>query len=360
MRSLEDAAFLIVVVALTALLGWILWPYYGAILWAVVAAIVFAPVQEALAARWKRRNGLAAVATLMLIVALVIVPFILIGAAVVPEASSAFARVQSGEVDLVRALRQVLAALPAWASNLLDENGLTSLGDIQQKIAKGLASSSGTVASHALSIGQGTFGFVVNLGIMLYLLFFLLRDGKALGARIETAIPLNPDRKRALLDQFVVVVRATVRGGILVAMIQGALGGLIIWALGISAPLLWGVAMAFLSLLPSIGAGIVWLPVALYLIATGSVWQGVVLIAFGSLVIGLVDNALRPMLVGKDTRMPDYVVLLSTLGGIEIFGLNGFVVGPVIAAMTIVAWDIFIVTRRDAIDESRHGDEPTV
>ncbi|QCK88690.1 AI-2E family transporter [Phreatobacter aquaticus] len=350
MRSLEDAAFLILVVALSALLAWILWPYYGAILWAVVAAIVFAPVQARLNQSFGGRTSLAALATLLLIIALVIVPFILIGAALVPEAASAYAKFQSGELDLVRALRRVVTALPAWASNLLDDNGLTSLGAIQRKLVQGLASSSGTVASHALSIGQGTFGFIVNLGVMLYLLFFLLRDGGTIAGRFEAAFPIDKDRKRALLEQFTVVVQATIKGSILVALIQGALGGLIFWALSINAPLLWAVAMAFLSLLPSVGAGIVWLPVAIYLLATGAVWQGAVLIAFGVLVIGLVDNALRPILVGKDTRMPDYVVLLSTLGGLEMFGLNGFVVGPVIAAMAIVAWDIFIVTRRDASD----------
>jgi predicted PurR-regulated permease PerM len=128
---------------------------------------------------------------------------------------------------------------------------------------------------------------------------------------------------------------------VLVAIAQGALGGLIFWILGVQAPLLWAVVMAFLSLLPAVGAAIVWAPVAVYFLVTGSVWQGVVLIAFGVFVIGLVDNVLRPVLVGKDTKMPDYVVLLSTVGGMALFGLNGFVIGPVIAALFIAAWDLF-------------------
>jgi predicted PurR-regulated permease PerM len=103
--------------------------------------------------------------------------------------------------------------------------------------------------------------------------------------------------------------------------------------------------MAFTSLLPAVGAGLVWLPVAIYLLATGSLWEGIILIAFGTFVIGLVDNVLRPILVGGDTKMPDYVVLISTLGGIAIFGLNGFVIGPVIAAMFIASWDLFAAER---------------
>jgi predicted PurR-regulated permease PerM len=176
---------------------------------------------------------------------------------------------------------------------------------------------------------------------MLYLLFFLLRDGAALGARIGRAIPLETEHKRQLVTKFTTVIRATVKGNIVVAASQGALGGLIFWILGIQGPVLWGVLMAFLSLLPAVGAGLIWLPVAIYFLATGAVWQGVVLIAYGIGVIGLVDNVLRPILVGKDTKMPDYVVLISTLGGLALFGLTGFVIGPVIAALFMATWDLF-------------------
>jgi predicted PurR-regulated permease PerM len=123
--------------------------------------------------------------------------------------------------------------------------------------------------------------------------------------------------------------------------VQGLLGGVIFWILGIQGPLFWGVLMAFLSLLPAIGAALIWAPVAIYFLVIGDIWSGVILIAFGLFVIGLIDNILRPILVGKDTQLPDYVVLISTLGGIALFGLNGFITGPVIAAMFIAAWDLF-------------------
>jgi predicted PurR-regulated permease PerM len=167
-----------------------------------------------------------------------------------------------------------------------------------------------------------------------------------LSQRIKDAVPLASEQKRGLFEKFAVVVRAMIKGTILVAIVQGFLGGFIFWVLGIHAPVLWGVVMAFLSLLPAVGAAVVWFPVAFYLLATGALLKGIVLIAFGAGVIGLVDNVLRPYLVGKDTRMPDYVVLISTLGGIAIFGLNGFVVGPLIAAMFIAVWGI--AARRNA------------
>jgi predicted PurR-regulated permease PerM len=181
---------------------------------------------------------------------------------------------------------------------------------------------------------------------MLYLLFFFLRDGGELSRRIRDAVPLREEQQRALLTKFTVVTRAMFKGNLLVAAVQGALGGLIFWFLGIHAAVLWAVVMAFLSLLPAVGAAAVWLPVALYFLATGDVWRGLVLILYGAFVIGLVDNLLRPYLVGKDTQMPDYIVLISTLGGIAVFGLDGLIIGPVIAAMFIAIWDIFSASSR--------------
>ena len=170
---------------------------------------------------------------------------------------------------------------------------------------------------------------------------------------VRAAIPLAPEPKERLLERFTTVIRATVKGNILVAAAQGALGGLAFWALGVHAPLLWGVVMAFLSLLPAVGAALIWAPVALYLLAVGQVWQGLGLILFGVFVIGLIDNVLRPILVGKDTAMPDYVVLIATIGGLALFGLNGFVIGPVIVAMFLSAWQLLASERIRASREAK-------
>jgi predicted PurR-regulated permease PerM len=208
-------------------------------------------------------------------------------------------------------------------------------------------------ATQALSIGQNTFAFIIDLFIVLYLLFFLLRDGDGLARRIRDAIPLRPEQQRDLFNKFTAVIRATIKGTLVVAIVQGALGGLIFWALGVHAAVLWGALMAVLSLLPAVGSALVWVPVAIYFFVTGHIWQGIVLVAFGVLVIGLVDNVLRPVLVGKETKIPDYVVLVATLGGIAIFGVNGFVIGPVIAAMFMAVWDLFSTSRSEIqIDRS--------
>jgi predicted PurR-regulated permease PerM len=314
----------------------------------VVIAILFAPVYRRLCQSMQRRRTPAALLTVLIVVLIVILPLALFAVSLLREATGVYARIESGDINFARYFQQMYEALPPWAASYLDRFGLTSFGDVLERLSAGLLAGSQFLTQRAISIGQNTAEFVVNLFLMLYLLFFLLRDGEILTRRIKAAIPLHETQQQTLLGKFTVVIRATVKGNIVVALVQGALGGLIFWVLGIHAPLLWGVLMAFLSLLPAVGAAVVWLPVAVYLIATGSLWQGIVLIAFGTLVIGLVDNLLRPVLVGSDTKMPDYVVLISTLGGIATFGLNGFVIGPVIAALFIAGWDLFTAQRGEA------------
>jgi predicted PurR-regulated permease PerM len=343
--ALEDRAFLLLIAAISLAFAWILWPLSGAVLWGTVIAVLFAPLYRRLSTAMGQRRNLAALTTLTIIVVMVILPLALVTVSLVREAAGMYTRIQSGELNFVRYFQQVYDALPAWAVGLLDRSELTNLGVVKERLSAGLLKGSQFLATQAINLGQNTFDFLVSLGVMVYLLFFLLRDGDRLFHRIRGAIPLRPEHQRALFEKFTVVIRATVKGNIVVALLQGALGGLIFWLLGIHAALLWAVVMAVLSLLPAVGAALVWLPVAVYLLATGSVWQGVVLIAYGVLVIGLVDNVVRPILVGQDTKMPDYIVLISTLGGIAIFGVNGFVLGPVIAAMFMAAWDILSASR---------------
>jgi predicted PurR-regulated permease PerM len=343
--ALEDKAFLFLVIAVSLAFAWILWPFFGAVLWGVIIAIMFVPLYRRLSRSMRQRRTIAAAATEIIILVMVILPVTLIAALLLQEALSTYQRIQSGDLNFGRLFQQVLDGLPAWVVNLLDRVGLTSLGVVQERLSAGLSQGVQFLATQAVNLGQNTFNFIVSLFVMLYLLFFLLRDGDDLARRIRDAIPLHPEQKHDLINRFTTVIRATVKGNLVVAVVQGALGGLIFWLLGIHAPVLWGSLMALLSLLPAVGAALVWLPVAIYLLVTGATWQGIVLTVYGVLVIGLVDNLLRPILVGKDTRMPDYVVLISTLGGIAIFGFNGFVIGPVIAAMFMTVWDILAGSR---------------
>jgi predicted PurR-regulated permease PerM len=342
--TLQQKFFLLLLALVTCAFIYILLPYSGAVFWGVVLAILFAPLYRRLLLRTNRKPTVAALLTLLLIIVMVILPLSLISASLVQQALVVYGKVSSGQIDFGAYFLRIVHSLPQWLVSLLERFDVTDLASLQQKLSQGAAQASQTVARQALAIGSKTFDFLVGMFVMLYLLFFLLRDGQSLATRIKHAFPLSSKYKQRLFNNFTTVIRATVKGNVLVAAAQGALGGLIFWFLGVEGPLLWAVVMAFLSLLPAVGAAIVWAPVAIYFLVTGAVWQGVVLIAFGVIVIGLVDNVLRPVLVGKDTKMPDYLVLLSTLGGMALFGLNGFVIGPVVAALFIACWDLFVAT----------------
>ncbi len=344
---LDNRALLLLLVAVTVAMGWILLPFYGTIMWGAIIALLFAPLYRRLLPRMKRRRTPAALLTLLVVLVIVVLPLTLITASLAREAGLLYQRLQSGEIRPAIYFQQVFDAMPGWVNALLDRAGLDDFAALQQRLSAALAQGSQFIATQALNIGQNAFDFIAKLFIALYLAFFLIRDGESLARTLRRAIPLAPEHTHDLLDKFATVIRATVKGNLLVAAVQGALGGIAFWFLGINAAVLWAVLMAFLSLLPAVGAALVWGPVAIYLFVSGAVWQGIALVAYGVLVIGLVDNVLRPVLVGKDTRMPDYVVLITTLGGMAVFGINGFVLGPTIAAMFIAVWHIFVRSREE-------------
>ncbi|WP_085593220.1 AI-2E family transporter [Pseudomonas sp. B14(2017)] len=343
--ALQNKALAVLLALVTIAFIWILLPYYGAIFWAVILGILFAPLQRHLLLRFGRRRNLAAAATLLVCLLVAILPVIITSALLVQEGAALYQRIEHGELDIAGNVERGKDMLPAFAQRGLDSMGMGNLDGLRDKITKWATQGSQVLASQAFNFGQGTFEFVISFGIMMYLLFFFLREGAEVARQVRLAVPLPEHQKRRLQLKFNRVVRATVKGNVLVAITQGALGGFIFWVLDIPSALVWAVLMAFLSLLPAVGAGIVWAPVAAYFLLTGAILSGVILTAFGVLVIGLVDNLLRPILVGKDTRMPDYLILVSTLGGLAVFGLNGFVIGPLIAALFVSSWAIFAATK---------------
>lgn len=333
--------FHLLLFVVTVGLCWILTPFFGAVFWGTILAILFMPVQRWLAARFGKRRNLAALLTMSLVVLIVILPLVFVAATLMQEIAFIYQELKNAPPNYMHYFQEVVHALPTSIQRVLGRYGLTDLPGIQRKLTDGAGQISQFVAAQAFSIGQNTFQFVVSFGVMLYLVFFLLRDGGEIGRRVRRALPLDEEHKQLLLTKFTTVVRATVKGNIAVALVQGALGGLIFWILGIQGVVLWGSLMAFLSLLPAIGAGLVWVPAALYFLMVGDIVKCVILVAFCVGVIGLVDNLLRPILVGKDTKMPDWVVLISTLGGMALFGITGFVIGPLVAALFMASWDIF-------------------
>lgn len=345
-------AFMLVVISVS--FGWILWPFAGAILWAVLLSLIFAPWYQGLLKWMPQQRNVASSATVLLIAILVVIPLTLVASALVREVSGVVERLQSGELDLQRSLSEFRSSLPQRAANLLTQFELTGLPAVRERLSTALTQGWQVIARQALSFGQVTVDFLLGVFIMLYLLFYLLRDGDTLLGYVQRAIPLPPEQQQVLASSFTATVRGVLKGDLVVAVVQGILGGLIFWVLGIGTPILWGALMAVLSLLPVLGTALVWAPAAIYLLLTGSVWKGMVLLAFGALVISTIDNVLRPVLVGTDVKMPSYVVLVSSLGGIAIFGVNGFVIGPLLAALFLTTWEMYLQVgggQRDAVSD---------
>ncbi|HKB55408.1 MAG TPA: AI-2E family transporter [Ramlibacter sp.] len=345
--ELQSKALIWLVIIVTVLFALVLRPLSGALLWAVFLAIVFWSLQERSLQVCHGRRGWAAFGTLVAISVSVVLPTLLLIVAITHEATAFYDRFKSGDVQLGRSLQHAIDLLPAWARPWLERMDIADLGVLQRKFVELVGRSSQAITTHVFTIGQNTVEFVLDFFVMLYVLFFLLRDGRDLAAEAVRVLPLRTEYTQRLFRKFAAVVRATVKGNVVIAIAQGTLGGLALWVIGIAAPLLWGALMAVLSLVPAIGVALVWVPIALYLLATGALWSALGLTAWCVLVIGLVDNVLRPVLVGKETRLPDYLVLVATLGGLTAFGVNGFVIGPAIAALFLSSWDIFSQARQE-------------
>ncbi|MCK7543896.1 AI-2E family transporter [Marinobacter bryozoorum] len=339
-ESLERWTFLGSLLLVSLAFLFLLKPFFGPIFWAVAIALIFHPVRQRLAGRMGDRPNLVAFVTLLICMVIVIIPVMVLISSLVAEGLAVYQKIQDGDIRPGEYLDQVNQSFPAIEAFLSQFN--LDFSALRDRLVSGVAGASQFLARQALGLGQNTFQFFLSLALMVYLAFFLLRDGSRLVDLLIQALPLGDERERLLFAKFAEVTRATVKGNLLIAIIQGALGGLIFWILGITGALLWGVVMAIFSLLPAVGAAVVWVPAAIYLAAVGEYVPAIVLTAFGAIVIGLADNLLRPILVGRDTKLPDYIVLLSTLGGLVMFGINGFVMGPLVAALFMAFWGIFI------------------
>lgn len=342
--QLQNSFFIGLLILVSAAFLYLLGDYFQPIFWAAILGILFRPVERRIERAVRGRGSLAAVLTVIVIFCTVLVPSLLVTSAVVSEAASLYARIQSGELDPGALLRWLQGWTP-WLTEWAGKVGI-DVNQWPEKVSAVAVKASQYVGSLALTAGQNVASFVVKFLIMLYLLFFVLRDGHEMLETIIAALPFGDDRERELFAKFAEVSRATIKGTLVIGVIQGTLGGMMFAALGIRGAVFWGVVMVFLSILPVVGASLVWIPAAIYLLVIGAWLKAAAMVFFGAVVIGLMDNLLRPILIGRDTKMPDYIILLSTLGGLSIFGISGFVIGPIIAALFLSVWSMFELEHR--------------
>ncbi|MGB3544276.1 AI-2E family transporter [Rubrivirga sp.] len=338
-RSLENRSFLLLVAVVTLIFAWTIGGFLLPLFWAVVLAVLFTPLFAWFRKRLRGRATAASLLTILTVLVAVVAPLVFLSVLVTQEAADVYRDVASGRIDITEPVATIERLVPRLGQRA-EELGVDFDG-IRERVATSALTVSQEIATRLLAFGQQALTFTLLLAVTLYLLFFFVRDGEKLQDLLVRALPLGDPRERRLLTKFAAVTRATVKGTFLIASIQGAIGGVAFALLGLGSPILWGVIMAVLSLLPAIGGALVWVPAALYLLATGAWVKAVVLIGVGAGIMGTVDNALRPILVGRDAGMPDYMILLSTLGGLGTFGFSGLVVGPVVAGLFLTVWEIF-------------------
>lgn len=348
-EDLQQASFLVVLVVVSLLMAVVVYPFAQPLLWAALAAIMFQPLYRSVLRRLRGRRNPAALLSLLIIFFVVMVPAAWIGSLVVEQALVLVDTLQKQPPDLAALFDQVYTSLPRLAREAIDRSGWADIGNVQNRIENLVAESAGLIATQAVSIGSGALSFVLSFSVALYVMFFLLRDGERIGRTVLCAVPVQRSIADRLAERFLGIVRATIKGTGVVALVQGALGWIAFMICGVPSALLFGVVMGIFALVPVIGSGGVWLPVAIWLLATGSTWQGIFILIFGFFVISSADNVLRPILVGRDTGIPDWIILVSTLGGISLVGFSGIVLGPLVAGLFLASWSI--------LREQREADE---
>lgn len=318
---------------------------------AVLLAAVFAGLAHPLYGWLHARTGRRRAGALTLVILLVVVGLPLAGfltlvateAVQVSQGAEAWFR-EDGRTAELRAL---VERIP-FTGRLLPEGG-----EIVEQFREA-ASRTGPVLVGALAAAtRGTLSFLLQFFVLCYALFYFLLDGPAILRRILNYIPLDPGQKEELLERFVSVTRATLRGSLLIGLIQGGVAGVAFWVAGVPAPAFWGTVMVVLSIIPAIGAGLIWIPAVIYLFLMGQVAAGVGLLIWCAVVVSSIDNFLRPRLIGRDAQMSDLLILLSTLGGIVLFGAVGFIVGPIVAALFVTVWHIYGEAFRSWLPEQR-------
>ena len=325
-------AYFIILAITTILFSMLLIDYLIPVFWAIIFSILFSPFYNWLN-KSTERPSLSSLITIFVILLLVILPSILILGAITNEVFKIVSILESGGFEI-----RSSSIIPS-IENAIKLIGL-NIDDIYKQLNQFAYSLSQLTYTTLIRITENIFSFIVSSLIMVYLLFFFLKDGENIINNCISVFPMDDDHERYLLDQFHQVTKVTIKGTFIVAFAQGFLGFVILSILNIQGAILWGFLMALFSILPGIGTAIVWLPITIFLIYSGMWLQGLILLFSGLFIIGLVDNLLRPYLISKETSLPDYLVLLTTIGGISLFGISGFVIGPIIASLFISIWSL--------------------
>jgi predicted PurR-regulated permease PerM len=333
----SNMPFFVILGLVTILFLYLLQPFFFPIFWAAVIAGIFGPLYGRINRRLNRPN--LSTAILFLLIALIILlPAGVVGTLVFNESVQLYGTLSPDAKYMDRNFQHLL--------NTITNNSIAHLFHINKamliakttEVAQGITN---YIFVHLTQLTQNTLGLLVQFAIMLYTLFFFVRDGDRFLRMAMKVIPLGMGREKFLFERFIVTARSTLKVTLIIGGIQGALGGIVFFATDVEGALIWGLLMILMAIVPVVGCSIIWAPAGILMLLTGHVWEGVLILAVGTFVISTVDNLLRPILIGKDVEMHPLLIFLSTLGGIILFGFSGFVIGPVITSLLIALWEMY-------------------
>lgn len=328
---------LLFVTAISLYLCWrMIQPFLGVVAWATVLVIVFYPVHKRLSQRIKRPS-LTALVSCVLVILIILVPVALITLAVVNELAGAVQSLQAAVNYVLDPNSRLAGPVLNFLSRFVDINQLRS----EEFLLSRLKGVSGQIAGQTLGFLGGLASFFIQMFFVVFTMYYFFKDGENISRTIRDSLPLEREQADGIISRTREVIDASVYGVLSIAIIQGILGGLAFWVLGLPSAIIWGVVMTFLSMVPMLGAFLVWVPGAIYLALTGHWAKAVMLAVWGTLVIGMVDNFLRPKLVGSRTRLHELLIFFAVLGGLNVFGVLGVVLGPVVVAITLALVDVY-------------------
>ena len=346
--KMRNFLFVALLAVVTVAFLWIIKTFAYPIFWAAIIAGMFYPIYKFFNKKLKVPN-LSTAITMMIVLVIIVVPLILIGTLVVSQSIDMYNSLSQNTGNIKTGINTAVEWIrnnPLTAQLNIDQSAIT------QKFTELAQTLTSFLLNSAKNFTQNSVVFLIMLFITFYSLFFFIRDGEKLLKKLMHLCPLGDEQEKMLYNKFTSTTRATIKGSLIIGLIQGTLGGLMFWVAGINGAIIWGLLMVLLASVPGIGPYFVWVPAAIVMIILGHTWTGIGMILFGALVIGTIDNILRPMLVGKDSQMHPLLVLLSTLGGIAVFGISGFIIGPIIASLMLAFWEMYESHYRKELEEN--------
>ena len=348
LKNYNTYFFLMILVGITLMVFYVLKPFIVPFVLAAVLANLFYFMYEGFLKITFRSKGISSALTCLIIALIIIVPITSVSFLVVSEAQETIAHFSQDIGPGKSVIERTVRNISSWPVTKLI-GGTRILND--ETIVSIIKSFSQNALLVFQGVYSGTVSFVFVIFIMFFSLFYLFIDGKDFVRRIMKISPMRDRYEQVLIDKFSSIARATLKGTSLVAVFQGFLGGVLFWSTGVVSPVLLGILMTFASMIPSFGSGLVWLPVGIIMLLFGNIFEGLIILAVGALLISTIDNIIKPKLVGRDTQIHPLFILLSTLGGIIIFGLSGFIIGPIIIALFVALWEIYSIEFKEQLKE---------